>query len=177
MQHNIAESEYAYMVAAENGEPVTTSMKIAEYFGRQHKDVLRRIKTLGCSKEFAKRNFTLCFRINGLQNGRKTPYYKITRDGFFFLAFGFSGAKADTIKEAYISAFNWMASRLTNYERRRNEVMALYKAEEHTASLCGRGLRRWRDVKPNLNEEMEVIKHEGQLSIPFQEPPPQYLTA
>ncbi|WP_252109001.1 MULTISPECIES: Rha family transcriptional regulator [unclassified Halomonas] len=171
MQHIISESEYAHMVAADNGAAVTTSMKIAEYFGKRHKDVLRRIKTLRCSKEFAERNFALCFHINKLQNGKRTPVYKITRDGFFFLAFGFTGEKADVIKEAYINAFNWMADRLRSYDHRRNELTALYKAGQHSASLCGRGLSRWKQDKRDLEEQIEIVEQEGQLPIPFLDAP------
>ena len=171
MSNIIPEVEYAHMVAAENGTAVTTSMKIAEYFGKRHKDVLRRIKSLRCSQEFAERNFALCFQINKLQNGKRTPVYKITRDGFFFLAFGFTGEKADAIKEAYINAFNWMAGRLRSYDHRRNELTALYKAGQHSASLCGRGLNRWKQDKRDLEEQMEIVEQEGQLSIPFVDAP------
>lgn len=38
--------------------------------------------------------------------------YEITKDGFAFLVFGFSGTKAAEFKEAYIEAFNTMESAL-----------------------------------------------------------------
>jgi phage regulator Rha-like protein len=42
--------------------------------------------------------------------------YRITRDGFVFLAMGFTGTKAAEFKEAYINAFNQMEKQL--YEQK-----------------------------------------------------------
>ena len=39
-------------------EMETTSLIIAEHFGKAHKDVLRAIDNLSCSDEFSRRNFT-----------------------------------------------------------------------------------------------------------------------
>jgi Rha family phage regulatory protein len=97
-----------------NGEIKTTSLKIAEHFGKQHKSVLRTIKNLDCSPEFHKRNFAL-MEIDveiGMGKTRKDPAYELTRDGFTFLAMGFTGAKAAQWKEAYITAFNRMEAEL-----------------------------------------------------------------
>lgn len=40
-----------------DGKAVTTSLKIAEVFGKQHKDILKAIRELDCPKDFAGRNF------------------------------------------------------------------------------------------------------------------------
>lgn len=45
---------------------------------------------------------------------RKLPCYQITRDGFAFLAMGFTGKRAAQFKEAYINAFNQMEKQLSN---------------------------------------------------------------
>lgn len=87
------------------GRPMTDSRRIAKHFGRQHRSVLRAIRNMECSAEFAARNFVQCFEINELANGKKEPLYRITKDGFMFLAMGFTGKEAARIKEAYISAF------------------------------------------------------------------------
>lgn len=57
------------LVSNQNGTPVTTSNKIANVFGKQHKNVLRAIDKLDCSAEFSRLNFELCYEINDLQNG------------------------------------------------------------------------------------------------------------
>ncbi len=37
----------------------TTSRKVAEFFGKEHKNVLRDIENIGCSENFRKLNFEL----------------------------------------------------------------------------------------------------------------------
>lgn len=93
-----------------DGQAVTTSLDLAEYFGKNHRDVLRKIETLDCSLDFIERNFALISYTDGL--GRKKPCYRLTRDGFFFVAMGFTGRRAAEFKEAYIAAFNAMEQRL-----------------------------------------------------------------
>ena len=89
---------------------MTNSLKVAEAFGKQHKDVLRKIAHLDCSTEFNERNFALVEYVDG--KGEKRPAYEMTKDGFIFLVMGFTGKQAAAIKEAYINAFNWMADQL-----------------------------------------------------------------
>ena len=97
------------LVAIENNEVVTSSIKVAEVFGKQHRDVLRAVKSLDISEDFRERNFALS-KID-YQNGnikKQLPMYYITRDGFMFLVMGFTGKMAARWKEAYIKAFNEM---------------------------------------------------------------------
>ncbi|TNK99788.1 peptidase, partial [Kosakonia cowanii] len=86
-----------------NGLAVTTSIAVAEYFQKPHKDVLAKLSRLECSPEFTERNFSLSSYIDS--TGRKLPCYQITRDGFAFLAMAFTGKRAAQFKEAYITAF------------------------------------------------------------------------
>lgn len=101
------------LVAVENEHAVTTSLRVAEVFGKQHKDVLKAVKSLDCSEEFRERNFALS-KI-AYQNGnikKQLPMYYITRDGFMFLVMGFTGKTAAKWKEAYIKAFNEMEAKI-----------------------------------------------------------------
>lgn len=102
------------LVEIENSQVVTTSVKIAEIFGKQHKHVLRDIRNLECSEDFRQSNFGLIQKISDLGQGRtrKDPMYYITRDGFMFLVMGFTGKTAAKWKEAYIKAFNEMEAKL-----------------------------------------------------------------
>ncbi|MFV5433801.1 Rha family transcriptional regulator [Acinetobacter towneri] len=92
----------------------TTSLKVAEIFAKQHKDVLRKLESLDCSTDFTERNFTLSEYLDS--TGRKLPMYEMTKDGFMFLVMGFTGAAAAKIKEAYINTFNQMAAMLYNLQ-------------------------------------------------------------
>ncbi len=93
-------------------EPLTDTFLVAEYFGKNHKDILRKIKQLDCSESFMAKNFKQCERPNPNQNNKLQPFYQMTKDGFMFLVMGFTGKKAAMIKEEYITAFNVMTERL-----------------------------------------------------------------
>lgn len=93
-----------------HGDVRTTSIKIAEAFGKRHDDVLRKLKSLDCSADFTDRIFTASEYRDS--TGRKLPMWEITKDGFMFLVMGFTGKKAAAIKEAYIDRFNAMAKQL-----------------------------------------------------------------
>ncbi|EHX1471633.1 Rha family transcriptional regulator [Escherichia coli] len=93
------------------GKVVTSSLAVASYFGKQHKNVIQKIAPLECSAEFTELNFQLSEYIDA--SGRKLPCYQITRDGFAFLAMGFTGKLAARFKEAYINAFNQMERSLS----------------------------------------------------------------
>jgi Rha family phage regulatory protein len=98
-----------------DGRASTTSMAIAKHFGKRHDNVIQSIDNLDCSEEFRLLNFkeTVYHRPN--PSGGKAieaRMFEITRDGFAFLAMGFTGAKAAAWKEAYIAAFNAMEQAL-----------------------------------------------------------------
>lgn len=96
------------LVFIQNNQPVTTSKKIAWKFGKEHSKVLRAIRNLECSDKFFESNFGFSLKIRKLQSGgqKEDPEYIITRDGFTFLAMGFTGKRAAEFKEEYISDFN-----------------------------------------------------------------------
>lgn len=104
----------ASLVMPFNGKATTNSLMVARAFGKDHSKVLRDIRKLECSKEFTEANFGLRFYFNKLRNGVvvKCPVYIMTRDGFTFLAMGFTGKVAAKFKEDYINAFNEMERRL-----------------------------------------------------------------
>ncbi|EAB4572911.1 peptidase [Salmonella enterica] len=98
-----------------NGQAVTSSLAVADYFIKRHADVIRKIESLECSTLFRQRNFAFTsISINQPNGGtRKLLCYQITRDGFAFLAMGFTGKRAAQFKEAYINAFNQMEKQLS----------------------------------------------------------------
>lgn len=103
------------LVQTNEGNVFTTSLIIAEAFDKGHKDVLKAISNLECSPEFRERNFAPTFRDVPGPNGavRQEPAFNITRDGFAFLAMGFTGKKAAAWKEKFLEAFNAMERALT----------------------------------------------------------------
>lgn len=101
-------------VAVSGGKVTTTSLKIAEIFGKRHDHVIRDIESLQIHDNWRKPNFgETSFDVPQPNGGiRKCKMYIITRDGFTILAMGFTGAKAMQFKIAYIEAFNAMETKL-----------------------------------------------------------------
>ena len=93
-----------------DGQPMATSLQVAEHFGKRHNDVLRAVRNLGCSEDFSLRNFAQSTYLNDRKQSQ--PMYYISRDGFAMLGMGFTGKEAIQWKEAYIAAFNAMEARL-----------------------------------------------------------------
>ncbi|EAA1978822.1 TPA: Rha family transcriptional regulator [Salmonella enterica subsp. enterica serovar Java] len=96
-------------ITIQGNRPVTTSIAVANFFGKHHKDVLKKIRMLECSPTFTTANF--CAVAITTQAGfdeRETEAYEMTKDGFVFLVMGFTGKKAAAFKEAYIAEFNRM---------------------------------------------------------------------
>ncbi len=97
-------------VTIKNGRAVTTSVAIAEFFGKRHDNVIQKIKTLECSEKFNALNFKDVTYTDA--KGEKRPMYQITKNGFVFLVMGFTGKKAAAFKEAYIAEFDRMEAEL-----------------------------------------------------------------
>lgn len=117
--------ETANLVSVLNNTVVTSSLIVADYFGKRHKDVLRSISMLECSTEFNQRNFAPVTYQDA--KGEKRPMYYLTRDGFTFLAMGFTGKVAAKFKEAYINAFNEMEEMLRKQETTRYAEKLFHK--------------------------------------------------
>lgn len=86
----------------------TTTLLMAEKFGKRHADILRSINKQvlpNISSDFAQRNFAFTKKFNDLAN-RDTEYYNLTKDGFSMVAMSMTGKEAYAWKEAFIKEFN-----------------------------------------------------------------------
>ena len=167
------------LVAVKNEHAVTTSLRVAEVFSKQHKDVLKAVKSLDCSEEFRERNFALS-KID-YQNGnikKQLPMYYITRDGFMFLVMGFTGKTAAKWKEAYIKAFNemeakiraeQMAKAIEEHDRKEAEEYEklLEREEREEAAIDARvaamppAKSRKRQAEPQTTEQQTTTAEDG----------------
>ena len=86
------------------GRDVTTSLIVAEVFGKEHKNVLRDIENLSCSDTFNRLNFERITYKDA--RNREQQAYEMTKDGFSFLVMGYTGEKAGQFKENFINEFN-----------------------------------------------------------------------
>jgi len=95
-----------------DGVVVTTSLAIAEYFGKRHDNIVAAIRDqlAQVPDSFSDLNFQDTHYLD--KQGKKRPMYHVTKDGFIFLVMGFTGREAAQIKVAYITAFNQMEAQL-----------------------------------------------------------------
>ena len=168
------------LVAVENERAVTTSLRVAEVFSKQHKNVMQAIKSLECSEDFHKLNFKLMQNSIKIGNGaeRKSPMYYITRDGFMFLVMGFTGKTAAKWKEAYIKAFNemeakiraeQMAKAIEEHDRKEAEEYEklLEREEREEAAIDARvaamppAKSRKRQAEPQTTEQQTTTAEDG----------------
>ena len=97
------------LVMVENNQVVVSSRRVAENFGKQHKDVLESIRGILAAENSA----TKFFRESTFENrGKHYPEYIMNRDGFSLLVMGFTGKEAMTWKIRYIQAFNEMEAKI-----------------------------------------------------------------
>jgi Rha family phage regulatory protein len=98
----------------EKNEAITTSLKVAEVFGKRHDNVLQAIDNLIAQDNSLALNFQGMEIIekNALGRSFKIKHYEMDRDGFTYLALGFTGAKALKFKKEYVAAFNKMEEAL-----------------------------------------------------------------
>jgi Rha family phage regulatory protein len=140
-----------------DGRPVTTSLKIAEKFGKEHRNVTQSIENLECPDEFGLLNFQQTSYID--QWNRKQKMYLITRDGFAILAMGFTGKKAMEWKLKYIAAFNAMEKRL--YDR---SATRLSQDDSDAISYL---LSSVDTIQRNMAKLTELRKYEDNPVAPF----------
>lgn len=115
-----------------DGVAVTTSLKVAETFGKSHDNVLRDIRKAlsgGVLKNEETPMFEESTYINE-QNGQEYPMFIMNRDGFTLLAMGFTGKKAMQFKIEYIAAFNAMEKALKEQSKPKSQLEILVESAQ-----------------------------------------------
>lgn len=112
----------------------TTSVLIADRFGKRHGNVVRAIENLECSAEFSLLNFEQRDYLDGRGKIQKT--FDISRDGFSLLAMGFTGKSAAKWKETFINAFGCMERELQRLAARKSDpTLKLANNEKSAAAV------------------------------------------
>ncbi|HFE9852901.1 TPA: Rha family transcriptional regulator, partial [Enterococcus faecalis] len=100
------------LVIMKDQQAVTSSLQVAEVFGKEHKVVLKAIDEL---KQGVAQNYADLFYDDSyihLQNKQSYRQVIMNRDGFTLLAMGFTGQKVLQFKLKYIEAFNQMENHI-----------------------------------------------------------------
>lgn len=164
-----------HFISAQNGNLITTSLAVAEAFGKEHKHVLEKIQFIDIPSDFLSANFSAhTHKVTfGQDRQRDSKIYRITKDGFMLLVMGFTGQKAMAIKIAYINAFNHMATELEKQKRQDSDVkqkrlveIAEREAQSHRKLLAVPEYRREaREYVDNVLEGCRYFAEEHNLSM------------
>ena len=101
------------LVIMHDQQAVTTSLVLAEAFEKQHKNVIEAIeKKINTAENSALLKNMFIEDSYIASNGKQNKMYYLNRDGFTFIAMGFTGKKADEFKLKYIDAFNKMENQI-----------------------------------------------------------------
>lgn len=152
-QHNTTPT---LLVTLDHGEVWTTSLLVAEKFGKRHADVMRAIEKKPCSDEFRQRNFAPAEYLDEQSKPRRM--YRLSRDGFALVVMGFTGGSAVSWQERFIAAFTTMERELRRIAANRalpewNEARQLGKADRRELTdavqlLCERAHERGDSTTP-----------------------------
>ena len=152
----------------QDGRLVTTSLKVAEVFGKVHAKVMRDIEKLDCSNEFTIANFGK--RTFKTEQGNEYPMYEITKDGFVFLVMGYTGKKAAEFKEAYIRKFNEMEAQLKSQQAKQLtaaesllQSVQLLVAHERQLSMLEQQQKNMQGAIHTLFDEVYGMKFQTDL--------------
>lgn len=144
-------------IFVERNKVWVSSRDVAERFEKNHKDVMRSVNSLECSSEFSQRNFALSEYMS--DRGKKYPQYLMTRDGFVFLAMGFTGKKAAHFKELYIAEFNRMEEELyrQKYVPQNTGFAPLTQREAKALGTASAARRREIAMKRRLDKALSAL--------------------
>jgi len=139
------------------GVATCTSRQVSTRFGKRHGDVLVAIRSLIsempdlynpdalAAQDSIRHERELSFMyFDGTEevvvgNGgiRKDSIFHMTKDGFAFIAMGFTGSKANIYKRQYIKAFNTITEKLllTQEKLRETTLSALHSVRECKADI------------------------------------------
>jgi len=144
------------LVRFHDDHATTTSLLVAEKFGKHHRNVVRDIEKLECSEQFSllnfeQRKFTY---TTGKGQVREAVCYEMTRDGFAFLAMGFTGKEAAFWKEQFIAAFNALEA----------EVLARRQSDlDYEARFRAQAEKHWFSKYPHwavIHERVSIFSWE-----------------
>lgn len=160
------------LVQINNGQAVTSSLQVSEYFGKKHQHVMEKVRALLAEipSDWGVSNFRQSSYFN-LQ-GKEQPCYEMTKDGFTLLAMGFTGKKAMEFKIDYINAFNEMADFILsdgiNLQQQFLIADKEFKTATEIASNAGYTLNYiGKKVKPEKKQKRDSLFARLQMALPF----------
>jgi Rha family phage regulatory protein len=124
------------LIKVDGEKLTTTSLLVAEKFGKRHKNVLQKIDALFVSQpEFSGLNFKpTSIRVNQPNGGfREERNYEMTEEGFAMIAMRFTGKSAEDWQIKFIEAFQKMRREI---DRLRKQQFQLDRHEARENGKC-----------------------------------------
>jgi Rha family phage regulatory protein len=138
------------LVEVRGDQVVTSSLLVAQKFGKEHRNIIRNIRDLLANKDVLEIEHMFYETLIPDAYGRMQPAFAMNRDGFSLLVMGFTGKEALRFKVDFIAAFSKMEAALK--ERKPDDLLTVEQREELEA------LRR-ESVK------LEKFRHKDSLSM------------
>lgn len=187
------------LITVENGEPMTTSLKIAEVFNKQHGHVIRDIrkrqneykKELESGSPDLDREILVFEELTYIdERGKEQVMFKLNKDAMIFTVNKWTSPKATQVQLYYIDAFNNMQKQLEQVELS-DQQTNLITAEAHKMQVENERLKELRlamnqadklernDLSERLLEkEVEtLVGHQVKHAVSIDHNSPFHLTA
>lgn len=135
----------------ENGTVTTTSLKVAEYYGKEHRNVTAKIRSfIKLIPELGVLNFKQSSYIN--EQGKEQPMFIMDRQGFSMLVNKFTGDEATLFTYKYTKAFEQMIELIGQLEEEVKELDTACQIEDKTKREYQRKktIYGWRNLKNTL---------------------------
>ena len=158
-----------------NGQAITTSLQVAEYFGKEHRHVLRAIDQIQQDMGLPKIGQTQIDNLNNnmfknttyihSQNHQEYRMVILNRKGFMMLASGFTGKLATKLKSEYFDTFDAMEKYIREQEQNqfflpetpdqqlKREKLAISQQRANTAQ--SREIRAWINMMKDSDQIIE----------------------
>ena len=148
-----------------NDQAVTSSLIVAEQFGKDHRNVLQAIDEIRGSAENSATLFQESTYIHP-QNKQEYRMYYMNRDGFSLLAMGFTGSKALTFKLNFINAFNLMEAELNSPEKIMARALRIADQTINQLQLETKVKdQQIAELKPKADYYDDILKNKGLVTI------------
>lgn len=141
------------LVIMKSKQALTTSLKVAETYSKNHADVMRSIRNLTQQNCRVKNMFFESTYINN--RGQEQPMYYMNRGGYSLLAMGFTGKKALKFKLQYIDAFDKMEDFI--------KQQSLPQTPEEKLALTMKVATRLDKRVSKVEKDVDVLKNKAEI--------------
>jgi len=106
------------VIDSEHKGVTTNTLKVAEYFGKQHKNILQRINNL---VKKGRLKIQPSYYLD--EQGRKQKYSILDRQNFSIVVLGLTGEQAEIFRIEYVEQFEKQIAELIEWRKSRQDVI------------------------------------------------------